>query len=76
VGSYKRVHMHESRNFSFGVVLGWIAVMGGVLWLGSGFAYLRRGLGPVGVDDLLFGLMAFFAGYAILYRRAMTAKSK
>jgi hypothetical protein len=68
--------MHEPRDASLGTLLGWIAVLGGVLWLGFGFAYVWKGQGPDAVDGLLFGGLAFVAGCVILYRRAQTARSK
>jgi hypothetical protein len=67
--------MPEPHHASFGVLLGLIAVLGGVLWLGFGFDYVRRGLSPDGVDGLVFGGLAFFTGCVILYRRARTARS-
>ena len=68
--------MHEPRDASPGSVLGWIAVAGGILWLGLGFASVWKGQGPDGVDGLVFGGLAFVAGCVILHGRARMARSK
>jgi membrane protein DedA with SNARE-associated domain len=68
--------MHEPRDTSLGSVLGAIAVAGGTLWLGLGFASAWKGQGTDGVDGILFGGLAFVAGCVILRRRARRAKSK
>jgi hypothetical protein len=70
------IDMHEPRDSSFGGVLGGVAVVGGLLWLGLGFAEVWKGRGPDGVDGLVFGGLAFVAGCVILHRRARTAGSK
>jgi hypothetical protein len=68
--------MHEPRDSSPGTFLGWIAVLGGILWLGLGLAYVWKGQAPDGVDGLVFGGLAFVAGCVILYRRARMGKIK
>jgi hypothetical protein len=68
--------MHEPRDSSLGRALGGIAVAGGVVWLGLGFAAAWKGRGPDGVDGLLFGGLALVAGCVILWRRARVVESK
>jgi hypothetical protein len=68
--------MQEPHDSSLGSVLGWVAVAGGILWLGLGFAAVWKGQGPDGVDGLLFGGLAFVAGCVILYRRKQMARSE
>jgi hypothetical protein len=68
--------MHEPRDSSLGSVLGWIAVGGGILWLGLGIASLLKGHRPDAVEGLLFGGLAFVAGSVILCRRARMTNSK
>jgi hypothetical protein len=68
--------MHEPRDASLGVLLGWIAVLGGGLWSGFGFLYVWKGQSSDGIEGLLFGGLALVAGCVILYRRARRARSK
>ena len=68
--------MQEPRDASLGALLGWIAVLGGLVWLGLGFAAVWKGQAPDGVDGLVFGGLAFVAGSVILYGRARAARSK
>ena len=68
--------MHEPRDASLGTFLGWMAVLGGVVWVGFGFACVWQGQVPDGVDGLVFGGLAFVAGCVILYRRARMAQGK
>ena len=68
--------MQESRDVSLGSFLGWIAVVGGILYLGMGIAYTWKGRGTDGIDGLIFGGLAFVAGCLILHRRNRINKSK
>ena len=61
--------MHKPRDSSLGNVLGWVAVMGGILWFGLGLANVWQGQLPDGIEGLLFGGLACVAGCVILYRR-------
>ena len=70
------IDMHEPRDSSLGSVLGGVATVGGLRWLGLGFANVWKGQGPDGIDGLVFGGLAFVAGCVILHRRARTARSK
>jgi hypothetical protein len=68
--------MPKPPDSSLGSVLGSIALLGGVLWMGLGFASLWTGQAPDGVDGLVFGGLAFVAGCVILYRQARMVKGE
>jgi hypothetical protein len=68
--------MNETRDSSLGGLLGGIAVVVGILFLGLGFVSARTGQGTDAVDGFLFGGLAFVAGCVILHRRARKARSK
>jgi hypothetical protein len=68
--------MNESRDSSLGSFIGWIAVLGGSVWLALGIASIWKGQGTDGVDGLVFGGLAFVAGCVILYRRSRILKNK
>lgn len=46
-----------------------IAALGGMLYVGMGFAHLLQGRRMEGVEGLLCGGLALVAGCVILYRR-------
>jgi hypothetical protein len=68
--------MSESRNSSPGRVLGGIAVVVGLLFLGLGVASFWKGQRSEGVEGLVFGGLAFVAGCVILYGQSRRARSK
>ena len=61
--------MQETSGASLGNAIGWLALFCGVALVGLGLAYLFRGEKVEGVDGLLFGGLAFIAGYVIIIRR-------
>jgi hypothetical protein len=58
------------------MILGWTAVVGGLVYLGLGLASLWKGQGLDGFDGLLFGGLALAAGCVILLRRRRMASGK
>jgi len=60
--------MREPSGRSLGTLLGWSAIVIGVLFLALGFA----GNGTEAIDGILIGGLALLAGCVILNRRGRT----